>query len=81
MFKGLVTINGVDTLMVGLSFANLDRFRAKPRDTFIKIKGKEIGLSHDILIFSAETEAHMYELIKGNITENTIVYIDEKLKS
>jgi hypothetical protein len=81
MFKGIATINGMPTIFIGLSFANLDRFRAQPGDTFIKINGKEMALPHDILIFSGETEAHMYEMVKNSISENTIIHIDPKLKS
>jgi hypothetical protein len=44
MIKATGTLNGRKTLMIGLSFGNLDRFRAEPDDTFIKIDGKEMGL-------------------------------------
>ena len=54
---------GKDTLFVGLSFGNLDRFRAEPLDTFIMIQGGEVGLPFDVMIFSGETEAQMADLM------------------
>ena len=73
------TPDGRTLLLVGLSFGNLDRFRAEPGDTFIRIEGKEMELPIDIVIFSGETEAHMQTMLA--ITEKTIVHIDPKLKS
>lgn len=67
--------------MLGLSFKNLDKFRAKAGDTFIKIDGEPMGLPIDILIFSGETEVHMQTQIEPMITRLTKVYIDPKLKS
>jgi hypothetical protein len=81
MIKATATLNGRETLMIGLSFGNLDRFRAEPGDTFIKIDGKEMGLPLDVLIFSGETEAHMQTMMAGAIGPNTIVHVDPKLKS
>lgn len=50
--------------MIGLTFGNLKKFRQHPRDTHIIIKGEDVGLSIDVLIFSGETEEAMaYELI------------------
>ena len=51
--------NGEDILFIGLSYGNLDKFRGAPLDTFIRIDAKELGLSHDVLIFSGCTEAEM----------------------
>jgi hypothetical protein len=81
MLKAIGHLNGRKTFMLGFSFKNLDRFRAEPGETFIKIKGEEIGLPHDIIIFSGETEAHLAELVKNSITPDTIVHVDPKLKS
>jgi hypothetical protein len=79
VIKAIGTMNGREVLMVGLSFGNLDRFRAEPGDTFIKIDGRELGIALDVLIFSGETEAHMAELMK--IGPQTLVHVDPRLKS
>jgi hypothetical protein len=79
MLRARATIDGQPTLLLGLSFKNLDKFRAEPGDTFIKIKGEEMNIPFDILIFSGETEAKMAEMVR--IGPDTIVHIDPKLKS
>ena len=81
MLKATANLNGRNTLMLGLSFKNLDRFRAEPGDTFIKIDGTAMNLPMDVLLFSGETEAHLQELVQNSITADTIVHIDPKLKS
>ena len=81
MMKGILTIDNQPVVMIGLSFGNLRKFLAQPRDSFIKIIGKEMELPFDILIFSGETEAAMMEFMQHRIGPDTIVHIDEKLKS
>jgi hypothetical protein len=82
MIKATVTTQkGRTQLMVGLSFGNLDKFRAKPGDTFIKIDGEEMGLPIDVVIFSGETEAHMQAILAPAIGPDTKLHIDPKLKS
>ena len=82
MIKGTAKgADGRDMLMIGLSFGNLDRFRAEPGDTFIKIDGKEMGLTFDVLIFSGETEAHLQTMVAGGIGPDTKIHIDPRLKS
>jgi hypothetical protein len=81
MMKATATLNGRTTLMLGLSFGNLDRFRAEPGDTFIKIDGTTMDLPIDVLLFSGKSEAHLTELIQHSITADTIIHIDPKLKS
>ena len=51
MLKATATINGRRTLLLGLSFGNLDHFRSAPGDSHIMINGEEIGLPIDVLIF------------------------------
>lgn len=63
MIKATAIVGDRTMLMIGLSFGNLDKFRAEPLDTFIKIDGKQLGLPIDVLIFSGETEAAMQKLI------------------
>lgn len=72
--------DGRTLLMLGLSFKNLDKFRAEPGDTFIKIDGKTMDLPIDILIFSGETEIHMERMVAPAVSEKTIVHIDPKLR-
>ena len=67
--------------MVGLSFGNLDKFRAEPGDTFIRINGKAMGMPIDVLIFSGKTEADLQAMMAGGIGPGTKVHIDPKLKS
>jgi hypothetical protein len=82
MIKGTATgADGRNLLMIGLSFGNLDKFRAEPGATFIKIDGKEMGLTFDVLIFSGETEAHLHAMVAGSIGPDTKLHIDPKLKS
>jgi hypothetical protein len=60
MIKGIATgDNGRTILLLGLSFENLDRLRAAPVDTYIKIDGRQLGLDIDVLVFSGETEEKM----------------------
>jgi hypothetical protein len=82
MIKATLTQpSGRKLLMLGLSFGNLDKFRAEPGDTYIKIDGEAMGLSIDVLIFSGETEAHMQHKMAGGVGPHTQVHIDPKLKS
>ena len=81
MLKAKVTLDGRKTIMLGFSFKNLDKFRAEPGDTFIKLNGDEMGMPFDILIFSGETEAHMADMVRNAIGPDTVVHIDPKLKS
>jgi hypothetical protein len=81
MLKAKATLNGRTMLMLGLSFKNLDKFRAEAGDTYIKIDGKEMGLPIDVLLFSGETEAHLTQLVEKGIGPDTIVHTDPKLKS
>jgi hypothetical protein len=81
MLKAIAKIDDKDLLVLGLSFGNLNKFLAKPGDTFIKIDGKEMGINMDIIIFSGRTEAHLVEIMKDTIGPDTKVNIDSKLKS
>jgi len=79
MLKATAQLNGRTVLILGLSFKNLDKFRAEPGDTFIKIDGTQMNLPIDVIIFSGETEAHLSE--QYHIGPDTIVHIDPKLRS
>ena len=81
MLKATAQLNGRTVLMLGLSFRNLDKFRAEPGDTFIKIDGTKMNLPIDVLLFSGETEAHLTKLIEKGMSPDTIIYIDPKLRS
>ena len=81
MIKATATLGDRKLLMIGLSFSNLDKFRREPRDTFINIDGKEMGLPIDVLLFSGETEAHMTAMMMDYISKETKIHVDPKLKS
>jgi len=73
--------NGEKVLYVGLSFGNLDKFRAQPLHTHIRISGKEVGCDHDIIIFSGTTEQEMMDMMLDGIGPQTKLNIDPKLRS
>lgn len=82
MIKATATLpDGRKLLVIGLSFGNLDKFRAEPGDTYIRIDGKEMKLPLDVLLFSGETEAHMQEAIAGAIGSDTVIHVSPRLKS
>jgi hypothetical protein len=72
---------GKDTLFVGLSFGNLDKFRAGPLDSFIMIEGSEVGLPFDVMIFSGETEAQMADLMAQGFGPDTKVHVSQRSKN
>ena len=73
--------NGRDTLFIGLSFGNLDKFRAAPCDSYILIDGKELGMRHDVMIFSGETEAQMADMMAGGFGPDTKVHVSPRSKN
>jgi hypothetical protein len=85
MFKGAIEgIHGRSVLVLGLSFANLDKLRADaPNGGFIKVQGAELGLPIDVVIFAGETEAHMAQMMTGEglIGPDTKVTVSTRLKS
>jgi hypothetical protein len=81
MIKATFDKDGRTVLLLGLSFKNLDKFRAEAGDTFIRIDGREMDLPIDVMIISGETEAHMQELLEGGIGPHTKGTFDPKLRS
>lgn len=81
MIKAKGTVGGRDVVFFGLSHANLDRLRADGLDGGIRIEGKKLGLSADIIITAAETEADIINGMRESFSEDTIVHLSEKLKS
>lgn len=77
-FKGA---DGREMLVIGLSFGNLEKFRAEPGDTFIKIDGREMGMSSDVMIFSGETEAACAATIQEFIGPKTKTTVSDRLKN
>jgi hypothetical protein len=71
---------GNDTLFVGLSFGNLDKFRDGPLDSYITIDGKEIGLPFDVMIFSGRTDAELAEMLSHGIGPDTKVIVSARMK-
>ena len=72
---------GNPTLFVGLSFGNLDKFRAGPLDSYILIDGNEVGLSHDVMVFSGKTEAEMAEMMSHGFGPETKITISKRSKN
>jgi len=70
--------NGRPILVIGLSFANLKRFKEQPRDTYIHIDGTELDLPVDVTIFSGESEAAMGRFMADFIGPNTKTNIDKR---
>lgn len=63
MLKSVGTVNGKRTVILGLSFGNLQKFRDEPGDTYIHVDGDEIGVDFDILIMSGRTEADLAAML------------------
>jgi hypothetical protein len=73
--------HGRKLLLLGLSFANLDRFKQQPLDTFIRINGREMGLDFDVMLISGATEADMATVVSYALTPDAKVHVDDRLKS
>ena len=71
---------GRPTYWIGLSFGNLDKFKAQPLDTFIMIRKEESGLDHDIMVFSGRTEREMADLIANGLTPDSKVTVTPKAR-
>jgi hypothetical protein len=78
MIKATGKRGGVDTLFLGLSFGNLDKFRAEPLDSYILVRGAEVGLPFDVMLFSGETEAQMADLMAEGFGPDTKVHISRR---
>lgn len=81
MMKLKATLGGREVLVLGLSHDNLDRLREQGLAGKIVIDGKELGLTVDIWITAAESEAVMLRSFQEGITAGTKVRIDPRLKS
>lgn len=73
--------DGKKILVIGLSFGNLDKFRAEPGDTYIRIKGEEVGLPVDIMLISGETEAHLAATLADGIGPDTKINVSRRSKN
>jgi hypothetical protein len=78
MIKATGKLDDRPTLFIGLSFGNLDRFRAAPGSTYIKISADQVGTSHDIIIFSGPTEDEMARLLAQGMD---YVVVDNRSKN
>lgn len=72
--------DGGEIVVIGLSYANLDRLRTDGLDGFIKIERAD-GFPVEIVITAAETEHAMMDFFGRFIGPDTKVKIDERLKS
>lgn len=66
--------DGRQVLMLGLSFGNLDKFKAEARDTYILVDGAALSLPIDVMIFSGENEQALAAALAPNITAATKIY-------
>jgi hypothetical protein len=66
--------DGRTLLTLGLSFGNLDRFRAEPLETYIRIDGKKLGIPIDVIIFSGETEEQMQGMMMQFVGPETKIH-------
>lgn len=77
MLKMVATLpNGRSLLVLGLSAENMRRLPGAP----IKIKGEDIGLPLDVVIFTGDTEQSMARDLADLIGPNTQVKIDPRLR-
>lgn len=72
---------GRDTVFLGLSYGNLERFRKQPMDTFIRIEAAELELPFDILIFSGRTEAEMSDWMLRALGPEAHITLSERSKN
>jgi hypothetical protein len=73
--------DGRRLLMIGLSIDNLDKLRAAPLETMIRIDGREMGLGIDVLVFSGRTEGELGHALTKLTGPGSTVHIDPKLKT
>lgn len=79
-----MTLKGPDgrqKLYLGLSFGNLDRFRQAPLNTFIEVRGAELDLPIDVVLFSGPTEEDMAEVFAGKIGPDTKVAVSRRKRN
>ena len=75
MLKARATLNGKDTLLVGLSHKNLAYLKAGVGEPYIRISGEEMELPLDIIIFSGQDEEAMARMVAPGITEATKIRV------
>jgi hypothetical protein len=75
------TSDGKPVVLIGLSFANLDRLRAGAGDDHIRIDGPAMGIPFDILICAGRTEADLAALIAPGLEPDAKIYVDPKLRN
>lgn len=73
--------DGTEVLLLGLTFENLDRLRAKPCDDHIIVCGSEVGLPLDIWIVAGRSLHDLQALIEPGISPDTKMHISKRLKS
>lgn len=76
MIKARATLNGRDTVMIGLSYNNLASLRADAGDAYMRIVGSELGLPMDIVIFSGKDEDTLVDLLVPGINAATKICIE-----
>jgi hypothetical protein len=59
-------------VIFGLSFGNIEKFKAEPDDTFIRIKGEEVNLPLDVILCSGPS---MRGISKDKKTGKDVIFI------
>lgn len=72
MIKAITGEPPNQTLILGLSFENLITINNHPMDSYIRVKGEEISLPLDVVLFAGQS---MYSLDKDNKTGKPIFII------
>lgn len=75
MIKAIGKFNGKDTLILGLSWKNLENFKKGPGDSYIHIMGAELGIGHDILIISDKTEQDMANMLRKSMAPGASIIV------
>lgn len=63
--------SGVPLLLLGLTFRDLDLMREAPGDDHIVIRGADLGLPMDLVIFAGQDDQALFKLVKGGISPDT----------
>jgi hypothetical protein len=74
-------VNNRTTVIIGLNKEEVESLRTNTGTSAFMIRGQNFGCPVDVVIFSAETEAHALEIISDIIIPETEIVIDDSLKN
>lgn len=81
MIRATTTRNGVRTLIVGLTFHDLTLLQAAPGDDYITLKGADLDLSLDIIIFANTDDAALFKSVEVAIGPDTKLRLPSRVKN